>query len=187
MRYFDLQIISKPHFLKNCHSERSEESCLFKYLRPFAPLRVTKETVWNMQKPQLVFICLGNSCRSIMAEALARHRFGEALAVASAGLSPLGQVAPETLQVLTELGVSTAGLYSKGLKALDFAACRLLVNLSSRSLGAILPAAFQGKLLHRVMIDPYGGDLELYRESREAICRWLVNELEGELSQVLRE
>jgi protein-tyrosine-phosphatase len=138
-----------------------------------------------LERPQLVFICLGNSCRSIMAEALARHRFGEALAVASAGLSPLGEVAPETLQVLAELGVSTAGLRSKGLKALDFAACRLLVNLSSRSLEAMLPPAFQGKLLRRVIIDPYGGSLRLYRESREAICRWLVNELEGELIGVL--
>jgi CheY-like chemotaxis protein len=37
------QTIAKPHFLKNCHSERSEESRLFNYLRPAAKLRVTKK------------------------------------------------------------------------------------------------------------------------------------------------
>jgi protein-tyrosine-phosphatase len=141
----------------------------------------------TMAQPQLVFICLGNSCRSIMAEALARHRLGEALAVASAGVSPLGAVAPETLQVLAELGVSPAGLYSKGLRALDFGACRLLVNLSRHPLTAVLPPAFKGKLLQRVMVDPYGGDLRLYRESRDAICRWLADELEGELIGLLTD
>ncbi|MGA9460104.1 MAG: hypothetical protein WBV16_10425, partial [Desulfobaccales bacterium] len=30
---------------KNCHSERSEESRLLKYLRPFAPFRVTEKAV----------------------------------------------------------------------------------------------------------------------------------------------
>jgi len=40
-----LQPISKPHVSQNCHSERSEESRIFKYLRPFASLRVTKNEV----------------------------------------------------------------------------------------------------------------------------------------------
>jgi arsenate reductase len=46
-----------------------------------------------MQPPGVVFICLGNSCRSIMAEALARHFCGEAVAAASPGINPLGFVA----------------------------------------------------------------------------------------------
>ena len=69
-----------------------------------------------MPKPKVLFICLGNSCRSIMAEALARHRCGDRWDAASAGINPLGFVAPETLTVLTEIGVSLAGLYSKGLE-----------------------------------------------------------------------
>ena len=69
-----------------------------------------------MPKPKVLFICLGNSCRSIMAEALARHRCGDRWEAASAGINPLGFVAPETLKVLAEMGVSPAGLYSKGLE-----------------------------------------------------------------------
>ncbi len=135
-----------------------------------------------MEKPQVVFICLGNSCRSIMAEALARHRFGEALAVASAGINPLGFVAPETLQVLAEMGVDTQGLRSKGLKEIDIGECRLLVNLTKYPLKDILPGSFRGQLISRVVIDPYGGGLELYRQSRDTIHRWLVEELEGVLT-----
>ncbi len=36
-------------------------------------------------KPTIAFICLGNSCRSIMAEALARHHHGSELQAVSAG------------------------------------------------------------------------------------------------------
>ena len=55
----------------------------------------------------LLFVCLGNSCRSIMAEALARHRF-PGTRVASAGLRPLGYVAEKTLAVLAEPAGSCA-------------------------------------------------------------------------------
>jgi arsenate reductase len=77
-------------------------------------------------KPQVLFICLGNSCRSIMAEALARHLFADKLTAASAGLQPLGYVARETLTVLAEVGAPTAGLHSKGLEEVNLPTFRLL-------------------------------------------------------------
>ena len=86
-----------------------------------------------MSKPKVLFICLGNSCRSIMAEALARHRCGDRWEAASAGLNPLGFVAPETLLILAEMGVSTEGLHSKGLEEFDLREYRLLVNLTDYS------------------------------------------------------
>jgi len=67
------------------------------------------------QRPRVLFICTGNSARSIMAEALLRHRAGGAAGrfeVHSAGMEPKG-VNPLTLRVLEEKGVSTAGLASK--------------------------------------------------------------------------
>ncbi len=120
-------------------------------------------------KPKVLFICLGNSCRSIMAEALTRHRCGEGWAAASAGIAPLGWVAPETLAVLEEIGVDTASLRSKGLDEFDPAEFRLLVNLSGHSLEKRLSPADLGKVIHRPMPDPFGGSLERYRRSREAI------------------
>jgi protein-tyrosine-phosphatase len=127
--------------------------------------------------PKVLFICLGNSCRSIMAEALARHLCGDRWAPASAGLSPLGWVAPETMAALAEVGVSTAGLRSKGLEEFDLAEYRLLVNLSEHSLGGHIPAAYTDRLIHRPVPDPYGGSLPLYRRSRDAIKQVIIQEL----------
>jgi arsenate reductase len=130
-----------------------------------------------MPKPKVLFICLGNSCRSIMAEALLRHRCGDRWDAASAGLSPLGIVAPETLKVLAEIGVNPTGLHSKGLREFDLAEYRLLINLSDHPLKGCIPPAYPGRLIHRPVLDPYGGGLEVYRQSRDAINRLIIQEL----------
>jgi arsenate reductase len=59
---------------------------------------------------RVLFVCVGNSCRSQMAEALARHHGLEA---ASAGTQPAAAVARHALEVLVNRGVATAGLTPK--------------------------------------------------------------------------
>ncbi len=130
-----------------------------------------------LMKPGVLFICLGNSCRSIMAEALARHLLGDGLSAASAGLQPLGFVAPETLHVLEEAGVPTAGLRSKGLGAVNLENYQLIVNLSDYSLATFLPAPCWPLVLNRPVLDPYGGSLALYRQSRGAVKRLILAEI----------
>jgi len=71
-----------------------------------------------LAKPHLLFLCVANSARSQMAEALARHAFGEGAVVASAGSQPKG-VHPLALNVLQEAGVSTEGLTSKHVDTID--------------------------------------------------------------------
>ena len=130
-----------------------------------------------MKKPGVVFICLGNSCRSIMAEALAHHHCGERVAAASAGLQPLGWVARETLQVLAEIGVETSGLRSKGLEEIEFSRYQLAVNLTDYSLEDLLPLTFLGRLLHRPVLDPYGGSLDDYRQTRDTLQLLITGEI----------
>jgi protein-tyrosine-phosphatase len=60
-----------------------------------------------------LFICTGNSARSILAEALLRHLGGERFIVYSAGSKPVGAVHPMALTTLTELHLPTEGLRSK--------------------------------------------------------------------------
>ncbi len=130
-----------------------------------------------MSKRKVLFVCLGNSCRSIMAEALARHRCGDRWEAASAGLAPLGWVAPETLEALAEVGVSTAALRSKGLGEFDLSEFSLVVNLSTHSLEGRLRPADAGKVIHRPVPDPFGRALEAYRRSRDALDELIVQEL----------
>jgi ArsR family transcriptional regulator, arsenate/arsenite/antimonite-responsive transcriptional repressor / arsenate reductase (thioredoxin) len=128
-------------------------------------------------KPKVLFVCLGNSCRSIMAEALTRHLCGERWQMASAGLSPLGWVAPETTEVLTEMAVDTAGLYSKGLTEIRLQEFFLIINLSQYSLSRVLPPESAAKVISRPMPDPFGGSLEAYRRSLAAIKEMILREL----------
>ena len=61
---------------------------------------------------RVLFVCVENSNRSQLAEALWRAAAGDRYEVASAGTAPKG-VHPLTLRVLQEKGVPTAGLRSK--------------------------------------------------------------------------
>lgn len=63
-------------------------------------------------KQRVLFVCTGNSARSIMAEALLRHHAGDRFEAFSAGMEPKG-VNPLTLRALEEHGVDTRGLASK--------------------------------------------------------------------------
>ncbi|WP_368565271.1 arsenate reductase ArsC [Pseudoxanthomonas sp. UTMC 1351] len=61
----------------------------------------------------LLFLCTGNSARSIMAEALTNQLGKERFQAYSAGSQPRGEVHPMTLQILQEAGLPTDALRSK--------------------------------------------------------------------------
>ena len=61
----------------------------------------------------VLFLCTGNSARSILGEALLNHFGAGRFRAYSAGSTPKGAVHPTTLAVLADAGISTAGLRSK--------------------------------------------------------------------------
>ena len=63
---------------------------------------------------RVLFVCTGNSARSVMAEALVRHRGGTAFEVHSAGTEPKG-INPLTLSVLAEAGIDASWAHSKSV------------------------------------------------------------------------
>ena len=63
---------------------------------------------------RVLFVCTGNSARSIMAEALLRHHGGDRFEVHSAGTEPKG-VNPLTLQILAEAGIDASFAHSKSV------------------------------------------------------------------------
>ncbi len=66
-----------------------------------------------MEKPLVLILCTGNSCRSHLAEGLLRAAAGDLLEVASAGSRPAGYVHPQAIAVMAELGLDISGHTSK--------------------------------------------------------------------------
>ena len=81
-----------------------------------------------MDKRRVLFVCTGNSARSIMAEAILNKLGAGKFRAYSAGSQPKGRVNPHTVQLLASLGYDTSGFRSKswsefakpGAPALDF-------------------------------------------------------------------
>jgi arsenate reductase len=115
-----------------------------------------------------LFLCIGNSCRSQMAEAIARHKAADIIEPSSAGLAPLSEIAPPTLKVLEEEGISAAGQYSKPLAPEALSAADLVINISGRS-GASLFRQPGPPVEDWEVKDPYSSDLEIYRGIRAEI------------------
>src|SRR5947209_8391670 len=82
------------------------------------------------KKTKVLFVCIGNSCRSPMAEALARHLAADVIEASSAGTAALGMIAKLTSVALAERGVRIDGQYSKQLQAQDCAAANLIINMT---------------------------------------------------------
>lgn len=62
---------------------------------------------------KVLFLCTGNSCRSILAEATFNHLAPAGWSAMSAGSHPTGEIHPRSLALLAREGIPTAGCRSK--------------------------------------------------------------------------
>jgi len=138
-----------------------------------------------MEAMSVLFICIGNSCRSPMAEAMARSMGGDRIAAYSAGLTPTGRIAANTLITLERLGYPTEGLASKELDSVPLDELDVVVSLIGDDGLRFLPHGISARLEAWPIRDPYGDDDEVYlavARSIELRVRRLVDQLlEGEL------
>lgn len=121
---------------------------------------------------RVLFVCLGNSCRSQMAEAFARSLGGAAWEVESAGLMPATMIAPPVREVMAEKGIDLGDQFPKPLEWMRSQAFDLVVNIS----GYPLPDIVDAPVRDWKVDDPIGQSGKVYRQVRDQI-EVLVREL----------
>jgi arsenate reductase len=110
-------------------------------------------------KRRVLFLCVGNACRSQMAEAFARAYGADVIAPASAGLHPAVAIPPLTRLVLEERNIRIDGQFPKGLEQIA-EPFDLLVNLSGERVR--MPGI---EILEWPVPDPIGQKPEVYRST----------------------
>ena len=151
-------------------------------LRGETTLKPTPQTappVSQKTRKSILFVCIGNSCRSQMAEAFARAYGSDILTARSAGLAPASIIQPLTRKVLTEKNIPSEGQFPKGLESVAADSFDVVVNISGEPLPA-RPSA--NRSIEWRVRDPIGQSENLYRTVAaqiEDLVMRLVLELRG--------
>jgi arsenate reductase (thioredoxin) len=112
----------------------------------------------------ILFLCTGNSCRSILAEATFNSLAPAGMHAISAGSKPAGHVHPRSIALLKQKGIATEGYYSKSWDSLPVTP-DIVITVCGNAAGEACPT-YLGKVMraHWGVADPaiaIGTDAEI--------------------------
>ena len=110
---------------------------------------------------RLLFVCVGNTCRSQMAEAVAKSMGHEA---ESAGTNPGLEVARDAIRVTGDIGIDMSGQYPKSVDDVDSSVFDRIISMGCGVECPMLPIAEDWGLE-----DPVGLPIDVYRSTRDTI------------------
>jgi arsenate reductase (thioredoxin) len=116
-------------------------------------------------KKKVLFLCIGNSCRSQMAEGFARRYGSDIMEVRSAGLAPASIVQSLTKKVMEQKNINIDDQYPKDLVTIPMAGLDLMINMSGSKVSLQGPMQIQEWQIE----DPIGKSEELYIQVRDQI------------------
>jgi arsenate reductase (thioredoxin) len=87
----------------------------------------------------ILFLCTGNSCRSILAEATFNALAPEGMRAVSAGSNPAGYVHPRSIALLEKEGIPVAGYFSKSWNDLSITP-DIVITVCGSAAGETCPA-----------------------------------------------
>lgn len=93
----------------------------------------------------ILFLCTGNSCRSILAEATFNALAPAGMKAISAGSQPAGYVHPKSIALLASKGIATEGYFSKTWDNLPVTP-DIVITVCGNAAGETCPA-YLGKVI----------------------------------------
>ena len=127
----------------------------------------------NVEIKRVLFVCVENSCRSQLAEAISNHLFSNHLKAFSAGSRPSGKVNPKAIASLKAIGIRHKGKSESidEVKGLDF---DFIVGMGCGDECPIIPGS---KRIDWNIPDPKAFDSEKFDEIRDSIKERIVSDL----------
>jgi len=129
------------------------------------------------ERPTVLILCTGNSCRSHLAEGFLRAAAGDILDVQSAGSKPAGCVHPLAIKVMAEVGLDISQHRSKSLAEFLDRKVETVITVCSNVDQACPMFPGQSNRHHWGFEDPAKAQgteaelLEVFRKSRDEIRR----------------
>ena len=117
---------------------------------------------------KILFICVGNSCRSQMAEGFARHYGGGAVDVKSAGTQPASEVASLAVEVMKEKGIDISGQKPEMLTMEMLHEADFVISMGC-GVEESCPLPLRSDTEDWGLDDPVGQPIEVYRKIRDEI------------------
>lgn len=114
--------------------------------------------------PEILFICVHNAGRSQMAAALLNHHGNGRVHVRSAGSAPTGEINPQVVEALTEIGIDLGAEFPKPLTDDVVAAADVVVSMGCGDACAVYPGE---RYLDWTIEDPAGQPLKVVRTIRD--------------------
>ncbi|MCO7513880.1 arsenate reductase ArsC [Pseudomonas guariconensis] len=108
---------------------------------------------------RVLFVCIHNDARSLIAEAVLRHADPEHFEAFSAGVRPT-EVDPRVRAVLEHAGISGQGLQSKPLETFAGEAFDYLIDLCDRRTNELAELPQSNATITWSFVDPVGQDGE---------------------------
>jgi arsenate reductase (thioredoxin) len=114
---------------------------------------------------KVLFVCIGNSCRSQMAEGFARKYGSDVLEPSSAGFAPANIVQPLTKKVMEAKNINIDDQFPKNLDQVGVAQFDLIINISGNKLPDRLPV----EVREWTVEDPIGQSEDTYVQVRDQL------------------
>ena len=127
----------------------------------------------NTPPVKILFVCVGNACRSQMGEAWANHFGNGRVEAHSAGTYPFGSIVDDTSSVMSEKGISLEGQWSKGLPSVAVEEMDVVVSMG-REVEFPLPAGLKGAWCSGISLTLTRRSMETFRNVRDMIERQVL-------------